>query len=160
MEHKMVPVTSGTAGKARAEIIRACQKHWHLHAGDCSGFLKAVVAELRVKHSNLGSLSGQANDIHNAIQRSPWTLISGTGREGWMNAATLAVNQGYLVVGAWYNPDGNGHLAIVTGYSDESARALAYWGSLGGAGSQAGKVTESWGKDKIGSVIYAYQPLR
>ena len=54
-----------------APVIVACEEQWPNYQSDCSGFVKAVAASLGV------TLTGQANDIVDQIQRVPWTTVKG-----------------------------------------------------------------------------------
>src|SRR4051794_36765080 len=81
------------------KIVQACLLHWESHKGDCSGFVKAVAAELGV------GLSGQANDIVRHIAANWWRIDSGREARDWAEA-------GYLVV-AGLEAQPNGHVVVV-----------------------------------------------
>src|SRR5438093_10296126 len=68
------PQNVGGAERAsrRSRIVAACTKHWPGEDHNCSGFVKAVAADLGI------SLSGQANEIYDQIKSRSWTSI-GTG---------------------------------------------------------------------------------
>jgi hypothetical protein len=68
-------VGGANAAAKRTRVIAACSKHWSENSGDCSGFVKSVVKELRLGFT----LSGAVNDICDQIARNPWVRI-GVGK--------------------------------------------------------------------------------
>lgn len=128
------------------QVVTACEKHWEAFKADCSGFLKAVCSDLGV------ILTGQANDIADQIQRSPWLKLK-DGVE-----ANQRATQGFLVLGGMRaNP--NGHVVIVVpGTLAHGKYPTAYWGSLGGVGKKNTTINWSWNATDRDKVIYAYYP--
>jgi hypothetical protein len=150
-------------------ILRACTKAFQNAANraNCSGFVKAVAAELRVPIGNLGA--GQANDIYDEIGKPPWISL-GKGHTGAVKAAYCA-RQGNFVIAAWKDPSGgNGHVVVVTdldlrglGFagkvSDRSV--LASWGVFNQAdlARDGGPIRTTFNVQlKLPDVIYAWYP--
>jgi hypothetical protein len=144
----------------RGRVIAACTKHWPENSGDCSAFVKAVVAEL-----NLGfTLSGRANDICDQITRAPWNRI-GNGNAS-AAVAGLTAGEGRLVVAGLAAP-GNGHVAIVVDYRNafdsyppvDRDKAVAFWGKLHSVGQEYYRITKSWTTVDLERVYYAYAEI-
>lgn len=145
----------------RHRVLLACEKCWPLtgpnalpNKADCSGFVVSVARELGI------TLSGDANEIFNALQRRPWSVI-GIGESAAATAAVAATN-GKFVVAAWRNPTGgSGHVAVIidTNQSHKTVafqgRARAYWGTLGAVGMKYAMHTDSFGTQKRPAVIYS-----
>lgn len=124
-------------------IQELCEKHWNEHKGDCSGFAKAVAGELKI------SLSGQANEIADQIQKAPWKVLK-SGAE-----AAAQANFGKLVIGG-LKARPLGHVVIVVaGPLSHGKYPTAYWGSFGGIGKKNTTVNWSWDKDDRDGVIYS-----
>src|SRR4051794_36131864 len=82
------------------KIIRLCEAHWDAYKSDCSGFVKAVAADLGV------TISGLANDIVGKMESAPWVpLKSGV-------AAKEKADLGYFVVGG-LKAEPHGHVVVV-----------------------------------------------
>jgi hypothetical protein len=116
----MPDARGGYGSERHTKILRACEKHWDAHKDDCSGFVKAVAAELGI------ALTGQANDIYEQIQRSPWSVIA-RGKRGGEHAATAGIAAGYggkFVVGASRNSSGHGHVAVIVEHSGAGAMSV------------------------------------
>ena len=98
--------------KAHERILAACNRAFESedNRANCSGFIKAVAADLGITVGLLGK--GQANDIYSEIQNPPW-ISFGSGHDGAVRAA-YAAREGFFVVAAWKNSDGNGHVAVIT----------------------------------------------
>ena len=140
----------------RSRIIAACTKHWPGQTHNCSGFLKAVAAELNV------TLTGQANQIYDQIRQRPWIAI-GTGSNATA-VAGLTAAEGNFVVGASRASD-NGHVAIIVDYLNafasyspaERNKAVGFWGSMSSVGGKEyTKITESWGATTMEGAYFAY----
>lgn len=143
-------------------VVSACKHNFQAHKSDCSGFVKAVAEELKI----LPKLLGQANDIVDQIQRTPW-LPCADGREAARRAA-----EGKFVIGG-LKEQGNGHVVIVTpGPLSHGKYPRAYWGTLGGVGKEDTNVNYAWrrpifsGKhatgpipDYLDEVTYAYRTI-
>jgi hypothetical protein len=122
----------------------ACENNWEDKKNNCSGFVKAVAAELGV------SLDGDANTIVEAIQKLPWTTLK-EGKE-----AKAKAESGFLVVAGLKAP-GNGHVAIITpGQLAHEKYPVGYWGKLNGIGKKATAINWSWNKTDRDNVIYSY----
>jgi len=143
-------------GARRSRIIAACTKHWPGQTHDCSGFVRAVAADLGV------TLTGQANQIYDQIHQRPWTAI-GTGNNTTA-VAGLSAAEGNFVVGASRGAD-NGHVAIIVDYqnafasypADERNTAIGFWGSMRSVGGRDyTKITESWGTATMEGTYFAY----
>lgn len=120
-------------------VIAACEARWDGFKGDCSGYVKAVAADLGV------ALSGQANDIVVAL-RTSWTKLDGGA------AAAAAAERGRLVIGGLEDSP-HGHVVVVVkGPLNRGKYPTAYWGQLGGVGRKATTINWSWNtadRDKV-----------
>ncbi|WP_406699807.1 hypothetical protein V5E97_13220 [Singulisphaera sp. Ch08] len=122
-------------------LIKACELHWDTHQGNCSGFVKAVAAELGV------GLSGQANDIVKHISENWWSIDSGVEARNWAEA-------GYLVV-AGLEAQPNGHVVVVVpGPLANGKYPTAYWGRLGSSGKKNTTLNYSWNSATRDKVVY------
>ncbi len=146
--------TGGHYAQNRGRIIQACETHWKEKFGDCSGFLKSVATEVGVFLPNK-----QANEIYDYLKGKPagWDML-GTGAATGVIAG-VAGSEGKLVVAAWKNASGHGHVAIVVDFSQELSRAMAYWGSLGGVGKTYAKITSSFSQTKLKDTLFAAHAL-
>ena len=115
---KEVPVSS----TGQTLIAKACEKHWGAHKSDCSGFVKAVAAEIGIFLPNK-----QANEIIDYI--SPWAMASWWEIGSPKKAGELA-EEGYFVL-ACLKSEPNGHVAVVTsGYkAGKDIYPRGYWGT-------------------------------
>src|SRR5207245_5250472 len=94
-------------------------------------FAKAVAAEFGI------TLTGQANDIVDQIQRQPWQLLK-SGYE-----ANNKAGAGLVMAGLKAAP--LGHVAfVVPGPLASGKYPTAYWGQLGGVGKQEATVNLTW----------------
>jgi hypothetical protein len=148
---------------ASATIIRACVKCWfekngnHLYnRSDCSGFVKAVQSELRLRQ-----FAGDANSIFDELETRPDWQILGLGTAA-LPAAGNAANHGALTIGVWKNPgpQKHGHVSIVTAYFKllgvkPEQHAVGAWGQIHGVGQLLGKMSETFGKNKHHDIRYA-----
>ena len=147
--------------EAHALIRKACDDAFDVseNRGNCSGFVKAVATELGIP------MQGQANDIYNDIQKDPWRFL-GRGDTG-ATAAVYAARQGFLVIAAWKNESGHGHVAVVTDWTGlgrtgapTSRNVLASWGvlNLPDKAQNHGLIRESFSpREKLPDVIFASQ---
>ena len=130
------------------DIISACKAQWNAHQNDCSGFARAVAAQLGVE------LDGLADDIVGEIAAAPWTVLD----DG--PAAAQAAAQGQLVIAGLKGadqqvPDAHGHIVVVV--AGDLARGLyptAYWGRLGGGGQQNMTLNYAWTAADRDHVVY------
>lgn len=137
-------------------VVRACEAVFDDWCDDCSGFVKAVLTELSMQ--NVASLFpnvGQANDIVDAFESSPWTKI----KSGAL-AATMSERQNRIILAGCKDTD-NGHVVVVVpGPLNRGRYPTAYWGSLNQPEQSAKYQTINWawevGGDQIDKVVYAY----
>jgi peptidoglycan hydrolase-like protein with peptidoglycan-binding domain len=130
-------------GKVPQSVTDLCEKHWEAHKDDCSGFVKAVATDLNV------TLTGQANDIVDQIQKSPWKILK-DGKE-----ADSEARAGKFVV-AGLKDDPNGHVVIIVpGELAHDKYPTGYWGHLGGVGYKNTTINYSWKSTERDKVIYA-----
>jgi hypothetical protein len=113
------------------KVIAVCEKDWDADKSDCSGFVKAVAADLGIH------LTGLANDIVK-YARANWQAA----KDG-VDAAGQAA-QGNLVIGGLEdNP--NGHVVVVVrGGLNREKYPTAYWGQLGGVGKKDTTINWAW----------------
>jgi hypothetical protein len=132
-----LPKTSGNLVKD------ICEKYWGSYKDDCSGFVKAVARDLNV------TLTGQANDIVDQIQKSPWKILK-NGKEADSDA------RGGRFVVAGLKDDPNGHVVvIVPGVLAHDKYPTGYWGHLGSVGYKNTTINYSWNSTERDKVIYA-----
>ncbi|MFL9875695.1 hypothetical protein [Paraburkholderia megapolitana] len=130
----------------KKDIKTLCENHWDDWKGDCSGFLKAVAADLGL------TLTGDANALVGTMSGAPWSQL-GTDKDKAVAYAGL----GYLVV-AGLKATPHGHVAIIMpGVS--KPYPLAYWGRYGGSGRKNTALNYSWSHKDLASVqYYAIRP--
>src|SRR2546428_2281504 len=111
---------AGTSENNR--VVDACEKHWEDYKDDCSGFVKAVAADVGVRLMGL-----QANDIVDEMQTSTWWRLLKDGSDAGRCAAI-----GFFVL-AGLKKTPNGHaVVVVPGALSGGKYPTGYWGSLGG----------------------------
>lgn len=122
---------------AGGKIKDACERLLPSHAGDCSGFAKAVCGEFGV------TLTGQANDIADQLtEANGWTLLGSDANAG-KKAADAAANN-LLVLGV-RKESGNGHVVVVVaGQPYLGKYPYAYWGKLNDPGNAGYDKTVNW----------------
>jgi hypothetical protein len=129
---------------AQQSIITACESAFDAWKSDCSGFVKAVASFLGI------TLSGQANDIVDQIQKAPWT-----GLQDGVQAKNKA-DLGFFVIGGLKDQP-NGHVVVVVqGPIAHSKYPTAYWGKLGGTGKKNTTINWAWDEHDRDQVIYAF----
>ena len=132
------------------QVKAACEACFDAHEDDCSGFARAVAAQLGVP------LAGLANAIVDTID----------GGEGWTPlddgvAAADAAENGKFVLGGLKGSDQatqseHGHVVVVVGRPlAHGAYPSAYWGRLGGGGQKDRTVNFAWNTDDRDNVLYA-----
>ena len=133
------------------DVVRdACEACFAAHESDCSGFARAVAAELGVP------LQGLANDIVEVIESDGgWEpLADGV-------AAADAAQDGKFVIGGLRgsdqaHPSAHGHVVVVIGRPlAHGAYPRAYWGKLGGGGHNDTTVNFAWNSLDRDNVSYA-----
>jgi hypothetical protein len=131
-------------------VREACEACFEAHAGDCSGFVRAVSSELQVP------LHGLADEIVDTIR-------DGNGWRPLPNgvAAAHSAAAGKFVVGGLKGseqtrPDPHGHVVVVVaGPLARDAYPSAYWGRLGGGGAEDKTVNWAWRAEDRDRVSYA-----
>lgn len=137
----------------KESIVAACRTQYDLHSDDCSGFLRAVAADLGYP------LSGNANTLVDYFDRS-WTTLTRA-------EAIAAARQGVFVVaglkGSDHNPPRNhGHVVVVVdGPLYHNKYPLVWGGSIGSAQSPGTKsVGEVWNRTDRDAVRYYRPPVQ
>lgn len=132
------------------KVVLACERYWDIWKADCSGFTKAVAQDLGI------SLSGQANEIVDQIQKAPWLKLA-SGIE-----ARDKADMGMFVI-AGLKAAVNGHVAIVVpGPLAHGKYPTGYWGSLppphnpNKVGKKNTTLNYSWEKKDVDKVIYCF----
>lgn len=134
---------------AAQQVIDACESEFDAHSGDCSGFLKAVAADLGIQ------LTGLADQICDEIQGEDWTALT----DGV--AAKEMADAGSFVVAALKGadnvpPQSHGHVAVVVaGPLAHGKYPSGYWGKLGGVGCKNQTLNYAWNAASRDKVIYA-----
>ncbi len=79
-----------------------------------------------------------------------------------MEKAGEAANAGHLVIAAYLNESGNGHVMIITAYSKmfgstEAQHAIGNWGQIGKnkQGELGGKLSNSFGSAKHPKILFS-----
>jgi len=136
------------------KVTAACIAEFPAHSGDCSGFVKAVGADVGV------TITGQANDIVDTLRAGgDWTQLA----DG--PAAQAAAKAGKLVIGGLRGdeqtkPDANGHVVVVVdGPLNRNLYPTAYWGQLHGIGKQNETINWAWTERDRDRVTYAAHDL-
>ena len=135
------------------QIIDTCESEFDAHSNDCSGFAKAVAADLGLQ------LTGLADDICDQIQGADWNQLT----DGV--AAKQMADAGYFVIGGLKGADNvptqsHGHVVVVvSGPLAHGKYPSAYWGKLGSVGSKNQTVNYAWNTASRDSVIYAAKAL-
>ena len=125
------------------QVVAACKKEWDANQSNCSGFVKAVAADLGIH------FSGQANDIIQYIRANWRSAKDGAG-------AALQAANGFFVIGG-LEDEPNGHVVVVVpGALDRGQYPHAYWGTLGGVGKKDETINWSWSAEDRDKVEYHY----
>jgi hypothetical protein len=135
-------------------VTAACVREFAAHSGDCSGFVRAVSADLGV------TIDGMANDIVDTLRAGGAWVKLADGR-----AALASAQAGQLVVAGLRGdeqaaPKAHGHVVVVV--DGPLARDLypsAYWGQLGGTGAQDKTINYAWTAHDRDRVTYAAHKL-
>ncbi|MDR3636954.1 MAG: hypothetical protein P4L84_24325 [Isosphaeraceae bacterium] len=131
-------------------VIDACMENWEAHQSDCSGFVKAVAAELRVPMPNVNA--DQLIDfLATSTEWQEFTAGDGV-------AAEEAATEGMLVIGGLKSRDlGDAHGHVVVVLWGELARGKyprASWGSLGKHQRRDSSVNYAFDEDARDNVRY------
>ncbi len=140
-----------TVTTPQQQIIDTCEAEFQNHIADCSGFAKAVAADLGI------TLTGMANDIVDQIAAAPWTVLD----DGI--AAKKQADAGFFVIGGLKDTP-HGHVVVVVQGPIDPTHGkypTAYWGSIRGPQFAAKDKTVNWAWDAADrdDVVYAYLPL-
>lgn len=141
-----VPIVSS----GQKKIIAACEKHWNANKDNCSGFVKAVAAEIDIFLPN-----EQADPIIKYI--SEWTRASWWKIGSPKDAGRLA-EEGHFVLACLTMADSghaNGHVAVVTsGYkSSHRGDPRGYWGAYKSVGEKNATMNYSFDMKRFGSKV-------
>lgn len=135
-------------------VIDVCEADFAAHQSDCSGFVKAVAADLDI------TIRGLANDIVNEIRGGgTWrTLPDGVA------AAASAASGKFVVAGLrgdeQSDPDVHGHVVVVVaGPLARDRYPRGYWGQLGGTGCKFQTTNFAWNEQDRDRVTYAERDL-
>jgi hypothetical protein len=135
-------------------VRESCEACFAAHENDCSGFAKAVAAQLGVP------LDGLANHIVDPIS-------SGNGWEPLEDgiAAAAAAAAGKFVIGGLNgsdqaHPSEHGHVVVVIGEPLAHGKyPSAYWGKLGGGGEADNTINFAWNTADRDKVLYAQHDI-
>jgi cell wall-associated NlpC family hydrolase len=109
---------------ANYPIFLLAEQNWDAHKSDCSGYVRAVAADLGIP------LHGFANQLVDYWSRSPsWVTLGNDAAR----ASELAA-QGYFVVAGKKEKEGHGHVVIIVPGRSSQGDAMGYWGTLGRIG--------------------------
>ena len=131
-------------------IKDACEREYEAHKGDCSGFARAVGADLGV------AIGGMANDIVARLRAGGvWKPIpdgptaAARARAGKLVIAGLRGNE-------QAHPNEHGHVVVVVdGPLAHERYPTAYWGSLAGTPAKLKTINWAWTQDDRDKVTYA-----
>jgi hypothetical protein len=136
------------------QVTIACEKEFPRHSADCSGFVRAVCADLGV------AVTGLANDIVNTIRAGgAWTRLADGG------AAMDSAKSGKLVIAGLRGdeqavPDAHGHVVVVVdGPMAHNRYPTAYWGQLHGTGGRFKTLDDAWTARDRDRITYAAHDL-
>jgi hypothetical protein len=131
-------------------VRKACDACFEAYQHDCSGFVRAVGAELGVM------ISGVANDIVNQVRAGgSWQRLP----DGV--AAAASATAGKLVLGGLrgdeqFEHSNHGHVVVVVeGPLAHGRYPSAYWGSLGDEGAEFQTINWAWTENDRDRVTYA-----
>jgi cell wall-associated NlpC family hydrolase len=149
------------------QVIDTCKNDWGAHSDDCSGFVKAVCADLGVDMS-----PGLADDIVEFF-RDPannWEQITDVIDAGGNvttrkeEVAKERADAGELVLCGLTSAElgeAHGHVAVIVSGPlvhsnlNDNDYPVAYWGKLGGVGGQDQCLSFSFGPGSLNRVTYA-----
>src|SRR6185312_14288840 len=132
----------------------ACDACFEEHKADCSGFVRAVAAKIGI------TVQGLANEIVDALRAGdPWRPLP----DGVAAAASAAA--GKFVVGGLrgdeqFEHSNHGHVVVVVaGPLAHGRYPSAYWGRLGGVGSEFQTINWAWNDHDRDRITYAERDL-
>jgi hypothetical protein len=128
-------------------VTTACETEWETWRSDCSGFAKAVASRLGV------SLSGQANELIDYLQRSPEWRNLGSDTKSAIGQAVL----GDFVIGGLKSRP-HGHVVVVV-RSEATLYPVAYWGRFGAVGKKKTTINFSWRRADLPNVLFFSRKL-
>ncbi|WP_158930589.1 hypothetical protein [Acidisphaera sp. S103] len=136
------------------QVIAACMREFRAHSGDCSGFVKAVGADVGV------TIEGTANDIVDTLRAGgDWVELA----DG--PAARASARAGKLVLAGLRGDEqavrnAHGHVVVVVdGPLDRNLYPSAYWGQLGGTGAECKTINWAWTAQDRDRVTYGAHDL-
>jgi len=122
-----------------------CEARWDAWKSDCSGFLKAVAADVGIK------LHGQANTIIDTMSDS-WEDLGDDAAKAVLHASSRR-----LVV-AGLKATGHGHVAVIVP-GPATPWPHAYWGQFNGTGRKNATINWAWNKADRDDVRYYSRPI-
>jgi hypothetical protein len=129
-------------------VIEVCKARWPADKSDCSAFVRDVAHDLGV------TLAGNADAIVDKI-RADWERLA----DGPAAAAAAAAGR-FVVAGLkgaeQQEPSAHGHVVVVVqGALAHNLYPTAYWGRLGGVGSENQTTNWAWRAGDRDKVTYA-----
>ena len=134
----------------QGRVRDACEANFEAHQNDCSGFVRAVAADLNV------TMDGVANDIVDKIGAGgTWQKLP----DG-IAANASAVTGKFVVAGLrgdeQFEHSNHGHVVVVVdGPLAHGRYPSAYWGRLGGDGAKFETTNWAWTEHDRDRVTYA-----
>ena len=126
---------------ATLTVKQACENEWEKWKSDCSGFVKAVAADVGV------TLTGQANDIIDKMGKMPWLQLAHDA-----NKAVTDAGMNYLVI-AGLKAKPYGHVVVIVP-GPAKPYPTGYWGRLGGTGRKNTTINWAWNQTDLPNVQY------
>ena len=119
-------------------IFKFAEKEWDANKSNCSGYIKAVAADLGIV------LAGQANDLIDFwTAHSPWINLGHDAKR----ASTLAASGYFVVAGEKDRP--NGHVVLIVPGWSANGHPMGYWGRLNGIGMKNKSISLAWISDSM-----------
>lgn len=128
----------------------ACEAEWPANKSDCSAFVRAVAANLRIP------LQGDANQIVDTIRTAgTWRHL----KDGIAANASAAAGK-FVLAGLrgdeQFQHSNHGHVVIVVaGPLAHGRYPTAFWGRLGGVGREYETINWAWNTHDRDRVTYA-----
>ena len=138
------------------DVVAACQANFARNAGNCSGFVRAVAADLGIAIDPNANADGITDTLRAG---PPWAVLA----DG-LSAADAAADGKFVVAGLrgdeQAKPDEHGHVVVVVaGPLAHDKYPTAWWGSLGGHPGQGQTLNWAWNTQDRDNITYAAQDL-